>query len=151
MPRIFVEKCLPIPQNVCFHGAYFVACACLDKGINYTFDIINNYRQHGDNITFNTHNKQNIWQKIILRCKQIANGIDTDRFCYVDALKDKYGFANPDFDFIYKIFSKLKYHKLLSFSDIKQLWNNYYFIRTKKTHKGFLIFLISLYFRKPIQ
>ena len=40
---------LPIPKGVLYHDAWFAACACVQRGINYTFEIITLYRQHGDN------------------------------------------------------------------------------------------------------
>lgn len=151
MPKEFLTKCLPIPEKVLFHDAWFAACACLDKGINYTFDIINNYRQHGENITFSGHNnRRSFFQKLRSRLSFLKNGLETDRFCFVDNLKEKYGFGNDDFAFIYHVFEVIKSHKLLRYRDIKVLWRNYHYIKTAKTHKGFLDFLITLHLKKPI-
>lgn len=150
MPRVFLEKCLPIPENVLYHDAWFVACACLDNGINYSFEIINKYRQHGGNVTFFGHNrKRSILQKLRLRIDFLKHGDATDRFCYVDNLKERYGLENKDFEFIYHVFERIRLHKLLSFNDIKVLWNNYHYIRTIKTYKGFLDFIITLHLKKP--
>ena len=150
MPKKFIKKCLPIPEKVKYHDAWFAACACFENGISYTFDVINNYRQHGNNITFSAHNKQQqgLIKRIYSNYKKIKKGVDTDRFIYVESIKEKYGLVNKDFVFIYNIFEKLKGKKILSLSDIKQLWKNYYFIKSKKTHKGFLKFIIALHFRR---
>ena len=152
MPKSFVEKCLPIPENVLYHDAWFAACACLDNGISYTFEIINMYRQHGENITFSSHNKRrrNIFQKIRVRLDFLKYGDRTDRFYYVDKLKEKYGFKNEDFEFIYHVFERIKSHKMLKFNDLIILWNNFHFIITAKTHRGFLDFLFNLHVKKPI-
>lgn len=151
MRKTFVENCLPIPDGVVYHDAWFAACACFENGINYTFDVINKYRQHGENVTFLAHNQQNkgFFQRMILRFKNLKNGIQTDRFNYVGYLKEKYGLYVDEFELIYNIFEKIKAHKFLNFKDIKHLWNNYYFIKTVKTHKGFFKFLIALHFKRP--
>lgn len=151
MPIGFAKRCLPIPNNVHYHDAWFAACACLDNGINYSFEIINKYRQHGGNITFAGHNiKRSFFQKLRSRIDFLKHGNESDRFYYVDNLKEKYGLENKDFEFIYNVFERIKCHKLLRWVDIRQLWNNYYFIRTSKTHKGFIDFLITLHLKKPI-
>ena len=144
MPKIFVKKCLPIPEKVLFHDAWFSACACLENGVNYTFEIINNYRQHGNNITFsrreNTH-KASVFQKI----KNLKNKIISDRFFYVEELKNRYGMENRDFEFIYKILNKIRHDSILNIHDIIILWKNYYYIKTQKTHKDFLNFLLTIH------
>lgn len=150
MPLGFAKKCIPIPSGVPYHDAWFAACACLDNGINYSFEIINKYRQHGGNITFMGHNrKRNFFQKLRLRIDFLKYGDAIDRFCYVDNLKERYGIENKDFEFIYHVFERIRLHKLLSFNDIKMLWNNYHYIRTAKTHKSFLDFIITLHLKKP--
>ena len=148
MPTKFVKKCLPIPQSVLYHDAWFAACACLENGISYTLDVINQYRQHGNNVTFDTHNqsKRTFFQKLKSKFNVVKNGSETDRFHYVEELKNGFGLENEDIEFIYKIFQKIKHRKLFNFKDIKKLWNNYYYISTQKTHKGFLKFLISRQF-----
>ena len=57
MPANFVKSCLPIPENVLYHDAWFATCACFENGINYSFEVVNNYRQHGSNVTFQSHNR----------------------------------------------------------------------------------------------
>lgn len=144
LDREFAKKCIPIPRGVLYHDAWFVACACLDKGINYSFDVINKYRQHGGNVTFAAHNKKNknCLRKLHSMFDLIINGSKTDRFYYIEALKTKFGLENMDFELIYHIIDKIRCHKLLGYRDIKALWRNYYYIVTQKSHKGFLKFLI---------
>lgn len=150
MPKSFIEKCLPIPDGVNFHDAWFAACACLDKGINYSFEVITYYRQHGGNVTFFGHNIQRSFlQKLRSRIGFLGHGEATDRFCYVENLSERFGLENKDFEFIFNVFETIKSHKLLRLEDIKQLWRNYHFIRTMKTHKSFLDFIFTLHLKKP--
>lgn len=147
MKKKFIDSCLPIPEKIKYHDAWFAACACLNNGVTYTFDVINKYRQHGNNVTFLAHNKDDsFFHRLNVKLSKLKYGVATDRFHYVEELKNRYGLTNKDFELIYSIFQKKKYHKLLSFEDIKTLWNKYYYIVTKKTHKGFLKFLISRFF-----
>lgn len=150
MHKTFVQNCLPIPDGVVYHDAWFAACACFEHGINYTFDIINHYRQHDNNVTFSAHNKQTkgFFQGIVTRFKNTIKWLRTDRFNYVKYLKEKYGLNNEDFKYIFRIYNKIEAHKLLNFRDIKHLWKNYYFIKTTNTHRGFLKFIITLHLKK---
>ena len=135
---------LPIPSKVKFHDAWFIACACLDKGISYSFQVITKYRQHGNNVTFESHNKNEVAPFCILfrKIKHFFLGTFTDRFAYCSELEKRYGKINEDFCTICEIVDRIK-KKSLRFSDIKTLWKNYEFIMAQKGHRKFFEKLIA--------
>ena len=138
MPVSFVKNCLPIPEKVLFHDAWFAACACMENGINYSFDVINNYRQHGNNITYLSHNKvrKSFVSKMASRISILKDGTKTDRFFYTDELYKKYGFNNQDFKDIYYLIENVK-NKKFGIKDFIFIWKNYFYINTKKSYRGF--------------
>ena len=136
--RDFLRRCLPIPEPVKFHDAWFVACACLDCGISYSFEPISKYRQHGNNVTFFAHNGDNrsISAKIKSRLKILFKGLPTDRFCYCRELKSRYGLGSRSFSGIYNTLEDIRLKKN-RVRTLVFLWKNYFDIATQKTHKGF--------------
>ena len=150
MPKEFIKKCLPIPEAIKFHDAWFLACALSNKGISYSFDIITKYRQHGNNITFNMHNPQktNIFFRFFDRTKRFFQGTYTDRFCYIHEITKRF---NPQDDNFIKISNFYKHieQKKITLKDIVFLWKNYENINTTKGHKKFLIRLIGWLRMKP--
>lgn len=58
----FIKSCLPIPEKVKFHDWWFALNAAFEKKIKYLNEIVLNYRQHGNNVTFNE--KWNSFEKI---------------------------------------------------------------------------------------
>lgn len=144
MKRSFTTSCLPIPESIAYHDAWLAFCACLENGIEYSFDVITKYRQHGNNVSYQNHNKiqKSIISQIKLYLNYLFYGIPTDRFSYSEELCKKYGTGNENFAVIYNFFN----HRLLKkidYSDIKMLWDNYEYINTEHGHKGFVIKLIS--------
>lgn len=138
MPAQFVKGCLPIPEKVLYHDAWFATCACFENGINYSFEVVNNYRQHGENVTFTSHNKHTIsfFQKMKTRVSILFSVTRTDRLDYIIELEKRYGLQNKDFIMIKAIIDDIVAKKF-SIKDILFLWKNYYYINTKKSHKGF--------------
>ena len=134
----FVRKCLPVPEGVRFHDAWFAACACFENGISYSFDVITKYRQHGNNITYLMHNKvdQSSWQRFGEMAKKLLNGNYSDRFSYIDELQNKYHSDNVDFVQIANFINNLSINKV-SPRDIIMLWKNYENITTQHNHKYF--------------
>lgn len=86
----FFDKALPIPDDVIFHDAWFSACACLSNGLKYTYDIVNNYRQHRSQIT--THKEQSYLVKIENLISRLLKKEKymTDRFAYIKSLQKRY-------------------------------------------------------------
>ena len=88
--RSFFQKALPIPEGVLFHDAWFAAASCFTNGINYTFDVINNYRQHQTQIT--SHKKSSYLTKIkdlIIRMYK-KESYKTDRFAYIENIRSRF-------------------------------------------------------------
>lgn len=141
--RDFINKCLPIPNAVKYHDAWFATCSCFENGLSYSFDIITQYRQHGNNVTFLSHNSDKRKKIEAIRSKfyTFFTGAYTDRFDYVGELFNKYGNQLEEFNKIRIIVEHLKEHRL-TFRDVRKLWKNYYSISTTKSHKGFLKSLI---------
>lgn len=137
--RLF-KKALPIPQDVFYHDAWFSVCACLNKGINYTFEIINHYRQHNSQIT--SHQKQSYFQKIKDFFSRLIKKEKyfTDRFAYINAIKERFSLSIEQSKIIedcYKI-QLMKSKKINFFSRLKilQIYSKYYKdIYTQKNNK----------------
>lgn len=47
--RELLVKVLPFPQEIGYHDVWLSCLSCFDKGMSYTFEIINHYRIHGNN------------------------------------------------------------------------------------------------------
>lgn len=135
----FVRSVLPVPEKIRFHDSWFAYCACMENGIAYTFDAINKYRQHGNNVTFSFHNKtnRNFICAIYSKIKILFSKVQTDRFYYSEALFNKYGANRTSFEEIYKAIQKLK-ERHFFLCNVVFFWKNYEKITTKKGHKGFL-------------
>ena len=140
----FVKRLLPFPEGVFAHDAWMAACSCFGSGIVYTFDAITKYRQHGNNVTFSTHNKKsrNIFEKSISRVRIFFGGVKVDRFCYCDELAALYGTDSKPFCEIYKVIKRIE-KRHFCIQDIRFFWKNYEWIMTQKGHSGFLKRLIS--------
>ena len=145
LSKEFVKKCLPIPEKVRFHDVWFALNAMLQNGINYSFEIINNYRQHGKNITFQGHNeiKRSFCERIKSKIKIMFGIVLTDRFTYISELKSIYGNSNKELNEIEDFLKRMSFVKKFIF-----LWKKYELITTKNGHKGFLKkFIILLKWR----
>ena len=142
--RSFIEKCIPIPSGVDYHDSWFSACACVSGGISYSFEIINKYRQHGNNVTYIQHNKKK--EKIIFVIKRklskFFSGVHTDRFCYIEELSKRFGTQNSDFCIIKELFERIRNRKI-RLIDIYLIWKNYENIMTRRGHKFFIRKLIA--------
>ena len=143
MPSSFIKGCLPIPENILYHDAWFAACACMENGINYTFDVVNYYRQHGNNVTFTAHNKdsRSILNRVFSKISIIFKGSDTDRIYYIEELEKRYGCNNEEFYKIKTIINNIEKRRI-SMNNIIQLWKNYKYISTQNNHKKFIKSLI---------
>lgn len=75
----FLNKALPIPNEVKYHDQWFGLIASLNNGIGYLEQPITKYRQHGDNVT--THVKWNSLAKI----KELLFG-DGNKNLYIEQL-----------------------------------------------------------------
>lgn len=137
--KSFLQKCLPIPKEVKYHDAWFIACACLDGGIAYTFDSVSKYRQHGGNITFAMHNpqKKSVIEVLKIRARKFLKGVETDRFCYIEELSKRFGTSDKNFSDIKTFYEHVKNHAV-KFSDIKLIWKNFENITTQKGHRHFI-------------
>lgn len=141
MPQNFIHRCLPIPEGVCYHDAWFAACACLDNGIAYSFDPITYYRQHGDNVTADANRtKKRTIRYYLHKTKDVLRGkntLYTDRFCYIEALRKRFGTKNEDFAHICDFVDSLQKHCC----SIYALWHivcNYQYIATRSSKRGLI-------------
>lgn len=137
----FLKSCLPIPEAILFHDTWFAMNACMQDGIVYTFDVVSNYRQHGNNITFKNHNSRKLCELISSSIKSFFLGCKTDRYDYCDELFKKYGDKKEPFLKIYKIVLSMQNH--FGLMQIKFFWKNFESIMTRKGHKGFLKKIIT--------
>lgn len=49
--RDFLQSIFPIPETINYHDIWIALSACVNGGIEYTLEVINNYRQHSKSIT----------------------------------------------------------------------------------------------------
>lgn len=130
----FIRKYFPCPDNIKFHDAWLALCACFDGGIEYTFDVVTHYRQHGNNITYAAHNIQR--QICIgLKIKFLLIGVKSDRFNYLNEL-NKLVPQNEKLQELTNLLSNIK-NKKKYLRNIVWFWNNYTYISTKNDHKRF--------------
>ncbi len=141
----FVKNCIPIPEKIKYHDVWFSWCACMENGIAYTFDVINNYRQHGNNVSFLFHNKtkRSFCSALFSKIRIIFSGVKTDLPYRFEEIAKKYGTEKESFAEFYQVIKKIK-NKKISIKETKFLWNHYEHITTKKGHKGFLKKLIII-------
>ena len=52
------NEVLPIPETIKFHDAWFSCCAAINSGITYTNEVIELYRQHGNNATSDLYDRK---------------------------------------------------------------------------------------------
>ncbi len=141
----FVKKCIPIPEKIKYHDVWFSWCACMENKIAYTFDVINNYRQHGDNVSFLFHNKtkRSFLQVFLSKIKTVFTGVKIELLYRFEEIVKKYGMQKESFVEFYQVVKNIK-NKKIGIKEIKFLWNHYEHITTKKGHKGFLKKLIII-------
>lgn len=140
----FLKKYGKVPDSIKFHDVWYACCACLDGGITYTFDVITKYRQHGNNVTFQSHNKTHgIVSKYVDYFKKLFSGTYSDRFEYYRQLDAIFGFEKnnlQDIEFVFRsLLNKKNRIKLM-----KWCWNNYNKISTRNNHKNFFKFYTKL-------
>ena len=141
----FVKNCIPIPEKIKYHDVWFSWCACMENKIAYTFDLINNYRQHGNNVSFLLHNKakKTFWNALFSKIKIFFTGVKTDLPYRFEEIVKKYGTQKKEFAELYQFINNIK-DKKIGIKEIKFLWNHYEDIITKKGHKGFFKKLIII-------
>lgn len=142
----FAKSLLPVPLRIRFHDAWFAYCACMENGIAYTFDVINNYRQHGDNVSFLFHNKakRSFKEALFSKIKVVFAGVKTELPYRFEEIVKKYGTKKELFAEFYKVIKNIA-DKKIGPKEIRFLWNHYESITTKKGHKGFfkILFILS--------
>mgnify|MGYP002624381301 CR=1 FL=1 len=139
MHSSFVRECLPIPYGVKMHDTWFASNACFRNGITYTFEPVTRYRQHGNNVTFKSHNDDTrlYKERIVSKIRILLKGSFTDRFDYAEELEARYGLTNSDFKIIYEFLKNIE-KKRVSLKDISKIWKNYKYIITEESHKLFI-------------
>ena len=141
----FVKNCIPIPEKIKYHDVWFSWCACMENKIAYTFDVINNYRQHGNNVSFLFHNKvkRTFLNALFSKIKIFFTGVKTDLLYRFEEIVKKYGTQKEEFAELYQFINNIK-NKKIGIKEIKFLWNHYEDIITKKSHRGFFKKLIII-------
>lgn len=79
------EYALPIPEGVEYHDAWFAAVACCLNGLNFTYDVVTNYRIYGSNAS-GSH-KWSLFEQIISSLKR--TGWKTDRLFFCEELQNR--------------------------------------------------------------
>ena len=143
---------LPIPDGVLYHDAWFAACACVQSGINYIFEPITLYRQHG----YNSSGVKKKWNPFaaILRSLgallKLKKKYKTDRFAYITELKKRFSISKRQNQILDDclLFLKLK-KNMLKFKEKKHaiqfFWQNYQYIFTCNDNKYRLARTVKLF------
>lgn len=85
MPRWFVEKAMPIPNEVDYHDVWFAVFACLCGGISYTDKVILKYRRLNTSVT-------GLRKKRISKIKRfVKTWFAEDRPAIVSGIKQRIG------------------------------------------------------------
>lgn len=148
------EKALPMPAGVLYHDAWFAACACLSQGIQYTFNVVTLYRQHGKNAS----GQKKQWNFVSAVSRTILKFIkkekfDTDRLHYIDEMRKRFTLSDVQKKILEESYTFLRFCKgELSLSRemecLKWYWKHYKYIYTSKTNKYRLSRTIKLFLTK---
>lgn len=85
MRRSFIDKALPIPDEINYHDTWFASLACLCGGINYTGKSIMNYRRIETSITgLRNKRKSKLYRFLHTR-------FDDDRLYILDSIENRLG------------------------------------------------------------
>lgn len=148
------EKALPIPEGVLYHDAWFAACACLSQGIQYTFNVVTLYRQHGKNAS-GQKKQWSVMYAIIQAFSSIFKKTEytTDRFAYIEGMKNRFSLSDKQKKKLEECSMYLRLHKgELPFREKVQClswyWKHYKYIFTSKTNKYRLSRTIKLFLTK---
>lgn len=111
--RDFLEKALPIPDGANFHDSWFALLSCFCGGMAYTFDVVNNYRFHGHNVTGNRTKRKSKIQDFLFQV--IYSGMTYDREFLLQSIKERIdGLTEEEIEFIDGALARIKRaHSLL--------------------------------------
>lgn len=148
------EKALPMPAGVLYHDAWFAACACLSQGIQYTFNVVTLYRQHGKNAS-GQKKQWSVMYAIIQAFSSIFKKTEytTDRFAYIEEMKNRFFLSDKQKKILEECSMYLRLHKgELPFREkiqcLSWFWKHYKYIFTSKTNKYRLSRTIKLFLTK---
>lgn len=143
---------LPLSEGVLYHDAWFAACACLRRGIQYTFDVITLYRQHEKNAS-GTKKRWSYFSALFKTFFFQTSDYKTDRFEYIKEMKNRFSLSETQEKILEecRIFLQLNNRKLSFREKLKCLswyWKMYKYIFTSKTNKYRLSRTIKLFLTK---
>ena len=87
----FLQKALPIPQDVLYHDTWFAALACFNNGIVYTKDIVTRHRIHDTNVSHRPH-----WRCLFHLLRFKRNRARKDRIPLAEAIRQRSSILSPD-------------------------------------------------------
>lgn len=152
--NFLLEKALPVPERVLYHDAWFATCACLFHGIQYTYDVITLYRQHGTNAS-GQKKQWNVLHAVARSCVSFfkKTPYKTDRFAYIEQIKKRFYLSQLQEKIVEESYLYLQLNRGdLSFKEKLQClawyWKHYRYIFTSKTNKYRLSRTIKLFLTK---
>ena len=143
--KIIFDYALPIPSGIEYHDAWFAAVSCCLNGLNYTYEVVTNYRIHGRNAS-GSH-KWNLFEQIISSLKR--SGWKTDRTIFCEELEKRI----PNMTYEIKTIVKQAYvfqKERLEGKRIKTIFRvikNYKKIYSMNSHKYMISRCIAILFR----
>lgn len=87
----FLQKALPIPQDVLYHDTWFAALASFSNGIIYTKDIVTRHRIHGTNVSHRPH-----WRSLFHLLRFKRNRQRKDRIPLAEAIRQRSSILSQD-------------------------------------------------------
>lgn len=143
--RQIFSYAFPIPAGIEYHDAWFAAVACCLHGLNYTYEVITNYRIHGNNAS-GSH-KWNFFRQIISSLKR--SGWKTDRIIFCEELKKRIPTMKEEIKTVIK--QACVFHKeRLEGKRIKTIFRvikNYKKIYSMSSHKYMISRCLGILFR----
>ena len=82
----FFMKVLPIPDGVNYHDAWFSIFSCFWGGMNYTDEIVNEYRMHDNNVTGHRVHAKSRFRYYL---RSIKHDLSYDRAAMIRSIVDR--------------------------------------------------------------